>query len=252
MTKDKAYVCNHCRKVITFALSDAGRMIACPFCKTPARLPVAFGASAVRKPKLRAGLICLASGLLAIIGIGAVLLCRKAAGAGNGAQQPQPVWNLLSEPRPTLAPTPVHAKGQRATLAVTEVVYGCPDIYQEALGRTSATETAVCCVKIVVTNTGKKAIPFRSWRIFTALADAQQAVLTNPDGEIYNLTAYGVDCYPVGCRRQSELAPQESLTDQVLFLCGTKPDCDLQLRLPCENIGGKGNLFFTIPRNLIR
>ena len=254
MVKNKAYVCNVCRKVISYSRDDAGTTIPCTFCGTPAKLPVDpnWTVDATRgRPRSRCLVFIIV--LLALALLGAFLFFRKqVVNVQTSIQQVTHALHLLSDPQPTVAPSPVRVRGCRATVAVTEVVYGCPEIYEEALSRTSVTETPVCCVKVTVTNMGKSVLPFRTWRICEALADPKRARLIVPNGQDYSLLAYGVGSYPVGPLQQSELAPQDSVTDMVLFLCDAKPDRDLELVLPCENIGGKGDLHFTIPRHLIR
>ncbi len=254
MVKNKAYLCNVCRKAISYSRADAGKTIPCTFCGAPAKLPVdPLWTVNATCGKPRSWCCYFVVVVLALAMLGVVLFFRKqVVNVQTSAQQFTKAMSLLSDPQPTVAPSPVRVRGSRATVAVSEVVYGCPDIYEETLNRTSATETPVCCVKVTVTNTGKSVLPFRTWRIFEALADQKRARLRDMAGNDYSLVTYGVSSYPVGTRKQSDLAPQESLTDMVLFLCDAKPERDLKLVLPCENIGGKGELRFTIPRHLIR
>ena len=253
MVKNKAYICNVCRKAISYSRADAGKTIPCTFCGEPAKLPLDPGWTVdARRGRTRSRRFLFLVVLLALAVLGAVLFFRKqVVNVQASAQQITHALHLLSDPQPTVVPDTARVRGQHATIAVTDVVYGCPDIYQETLNRTSATETPVCCVKVTITNTGKSVLPFRTWRIFEAFAAENRARLIDPDGHDYSLLAYGVSSYPVGTRQQSDLAPQESVTDLVLFLCDAKPERDLELVLPCDNIGGKGDLRFTIPRHLI-
>ncbi len=256
MVNDKAYVCNACRKTITYSRDNAGKTIPCPFCGAVVKLKAAPGWTVTAKHghgRSGSRSLFFVVLLVTLAVIGGVLFFRKPVlTVPPAVQQDANAWNLLPAPKPSVAPAPVWARGVRATLAVPEVVYGCPDIYQESLNRSSVAETPVCCVKVTITNTGKSVLPFRTWRIFDSLADQKRARLRDADGNDYSLIAYGVDSYPAGFRQQADLAPQEWLTDCVLFLCATKPDSDLELVLPCENIGGEGDVCFTIPRRLIR
>ena len=254
LAKDKAYVCNQCRKVITYSRTDAGKTIPCPFCKAPARLPVAadFIVSDRRDRPAKRSLF-IAAAVLAVAALaGVFLVVRTPVKASPAVQAIAPVFRLLQKSQPVAVPGTARARGQQATLGVTDVVYGCPEIREATLNRTSLVQTPVCFVKVTVTNTGKKSIPFRTWRSHDLIGDAQKASLTDPSGNSFSLVAYGTDSYPVGACQQDELAPGASLTDLVLFLCEAKPGSDLELTLPCENIGGKGNIRFAISRDLIR
>ena len=256
MVNDKAYVCNACRKTITYSRDNAGKTIACPFCGAVVKLKTVpdwtltatHGSGGTGWRRLFFVVVLVA---LAVLGVW-LFIRKPVLNVPPAVHQKDNTWNLLPTPKPSVAPAPVWARGVRATLAVPEVVYGCPDIYQESLNRSSVAQTPVCCVKITITNTGKSILPFRTWRIFDSLSDQKRARLMDAAGNDYSLIADGVDSYPAGFLQQADLAPQEWLTDCVLFLCATKPDCDLELVLPCENIGGEGDVSFTIPRHLIR
>lgn len=154
--------------------------------------------------------------------------------------------------RITVAPLPVRVRGTRATVAVTEVRYRQPDIYHAALKKTVSTETPVCCISLSITNRDKITAAFHSWRIFEALSDQKKAVLTDGEGNAYGLVSFGIDSYPVGMRQQADIGPGQTLSDQVLFFCDAKPSSDLELTLPCENMGGKGDIRFRIPREMIQ
>ncbi|HNX35213.1 MAG TPA: hypothetical protein PKM57_11335 [Kiritimatiellia bacterium] len=154
--------------------------------------------------------------------------------------------------RITVAPMPVRVRGQHATVAVTDVRYGCPEVYQAALKRTVTTETPVCSVRLAITNTGKEKVGYRPWRVAEALSDQKKAELTKADGTPFSLVSFGLDSYPVGAQMATALAPGETFTDLILFLCDAKPTGDLELVLPCENMDGKGELRFTIPQSMVR
>ena len=103
-----------------------------------------------------------------------------------------------------------------------------------------------------VINTGITRVGYRTWRSFEASADPKWATLSAADGSVYGLVSFGTDTYPSGACEQADIAPGETITDILLFICKAKPASDLKLTLPCENIGGKGVIRFTIPRGLIR
>ena len=252
--KDKAYVCNLCRKVIIYSRAQAGNTIPCPFCQTPAKLPAMtdFVISERRNTPVLKYLYLAAAALAIALSAGAFFVFRTHAKASPVAQVFSPVFRLLQKSQPVVVPGTARARGQQATIGVIDAVYGCPEIHDTALNQTSLAKTPVCGVKVTVTNTGKKSIPFRTWRSHDSTGDAPKARLSDLHGSSFSQVAYGTDSYPVGACQQAELAPGASLTDLVHFLCAAKPDSDLELTLPCENIGGKGNLRFAIPRDLIR
>ena len=152
----------------------------------------------------------------------------------------------------TEAPEPARVRGVRATVAVTEVSYGCPVIFEAPIKKLSKAETPVCCVKLVINNTGQEIVEFRTWRIFEKFADAPKATLTDKAGCSYGLVSFGVETYPEGSHQQANLNPGEAITEQILFSCKQKPSDDLEISLPSENLGGKGHLRFCIPRDMIR
>lgn len=253
MVKDKAYVCNLCRKVITYSPEQSGTAGTCPFCKASIsfpsehRLRPAAAARGSGHRFLWPGL-ALAS---AALGAGLFLLARSHSGDGK-ADPAHPLRQALMQERITVAPMPVRVRGAHATVAVTDVRYGCPEVYQAALKRTVTTETPVCSVRLAITNTGKEKVGYRPWRITEALSDKNKAELRKADGTPFSLVSFGLDSYPVGAQMATALAPGETFTDLILFLCDAKPTGDLELILPCENMDGKGELRFTIPQDMVR
>jgi len=256
MVKDKAYVCNFCRKVITYAPEQGGSSFPCPFCKSPVRLPIYAGAApAAAAPSRATALLWFFIPLAAVAAAGGTALFVLQRGPAHTATTTltQALPAALMRPRVTVAPASAAVRGARADIAVTEVKFGCPEIYNAALKRASATDTPVLAVKIAVTNTGKTASAFRSWRIFDALGDPKKAILTDPElGVRYSLVSFGADTYPVGTHVGVQTEPGSTVTDTVLFMCAKKPESDLLLTLPCENVGGRSELSFTIPRAMIQ
>lgn len=285
MFKDKAYVCNLCRKVITYSLGEAGQTMPCPFCKTTITLPVAplKQTPPAKKPTARFG--CLAAAILLFViaaaAAGAYFFAfhpRSDAETSSGQQLSVSIQSTLADlmqARVITIPEPAKVRGVDVSVAVTEVSFGCPPIYQAAIKRIVPTETPVCCVKLVLTNTGKQTLNFKSWRQPNAYGDPKKASLKRSDGIQYNLmsvissllediggqkrndgiqyslVSFGIESDPVGTQRATELAPGASLTDVMLFLCEAHPTHDLELTLPCENLGGKGDILFKIPVNAI-
>jgi len=255
MVKAKAYVCNRCRKFITYSPDEAGQTMSCPFCKSPISLPAApFASSPSKRREHRPWspaiwVVAVSASLVA----GSALLLPWHGRKGASQVVPLPLPAFTQE-RITVAPAPARVRGQHVTVAVTDVWYGCPEIYQAALNKTVSTETPVCCVRISVTNSGKEGVAYRSWRVFEASADKKLAELRSASGTPYSLVSFGAESYPVGAqrKRELELAPGNTLTDLVLFLCDAKPTGDLSLTLPCANMDAQGELRFTIPSGLIR
>jgi hypothetical protein len=261
MFKDRAYVCNLCRKVITYSPDEGGRTLPCPFCKTAVTLPAAPvrpGAAPARRKVALLGWAALALLLLLAGAAAGVRALASRPRAGGGARPDRPlVPQALAElvqaaPRATAAPGPARVRGVEATVAVAGVSYGCPEVYQAALGRAARTETPVCSVELLLTNTGKRPLGFRPWRLFEAINDPKKACLTRGGGTPYSLVSFGAGSAPVGAQEASELAPGAALTDVVFFFCDARPACDLELTLPCENLGGRGDLRFLIPAEMIK
>lgn len=254
MVKDKAYVCNFCRKVITYAPEQGGSTFPCPFCKSQVRLPLYAGAAPAAAPARTSFLLWffIPLAVAAAAGGTALFVLQRGTEKDKGAALTQALPALM-RPRVIVAPSSAAARGAHAEIAVTEVRYGCPEIYNDALKRSATTDTPVLAVKIAVTNTGKTANAFRSWRIFDALGDQKKAVLTDPErGVRYSLVSFGVDSYPVGTHLGAQTEPGATVTDTVLFMCAKKPESDLLLTLSCENVGGRSELSFTIPRAMIQ
>lgn len=242
MFKDKAYVCNLCRKVITYSPAEAGKTFPCPFCKTTVTLPRKWArqpVSAPAGPKKRSGLVCFALALLAAGGV-AGLSVKLASNAE---------W--LSE-RVTVAPEPALVQDAQISVAVTDVWFGQVEMHNAALNTKELSQSPLCCVKLQIANAGSETVSFLSWREPGPSADLPRVTLSEPGGAPLSLASYGANCLPVGTRRQAELAPGATLSDTVLFLCAKKPAGDLSLTLPCENIGGRGQLCFRIPAGMIR
>jgi len=252
MYKDKAYVCNRCRKVITYSLKQAGTMIPCPFCGVPANLPANNDFHPAQEARKKSRLLPCLFLIVAITGVGAFILVKPGHAAARTLQIAMPGLLANLYDHTTVAPEPARVRGVRATVAVTEVSYGCPVIFEAPIKKHSKTETPVCCVKLVISNTGQEIVAFRTWRIIEAFADAEKAILTDKAGRSYGLLSFGVGTYPEGSRQQADLNPGESITEQILFSCKQKPADDLEISLPCENLGGKGHLRFRIPRETIQ
>ena len=263
MFKDKAYVCNLCRKVITYSLEEAGQTMPCPFCKEPVTLPAGplkqEPLAPSRKPLLR--WLALALLLLAATAGGVWFLTRP------GLQPSQPdsaeegqkssigtfIKTFIRKPPPVVtAPAPAKMPGTDVTVAVTEFNFGCPEIYQTVFKRVVKTETSVCCVWLRLTNTGQHPVTFQPWWLPYALGDAKKnATLTTSNASPHDIVSFGSESPPVGAQAATNLVPGATLTDVILFLCDTRPERDLYLTLPSENLGGKGNIHFLIPASMI-
>lgn len=252
MFRDKAYVCNLCRKVITYSIEEAGTSRSCPFCRSPLTLPADTKYHPEPKAKKSRLVPCLllCAALASAAGIAAIAWLALTP----GATVPPPFSALPSvfHTASTVAPEPAHVRGVRATVAVTEVRYGCADIYHPALRQASRTETPVCCIKLAICNAGKVPVPFRSWREPSSPEESDRACLTDREGRRFSRVSYGAGAYPVCATQATELACASTLTEQVFFFCGKKPDCDLELVLPGENLGGRGDIRFHIPAAMIQ
>ncbi len=251
MFKSKAYVCNQCRKVTAYSLKEAGKTIPCRFCGESLTLPVDkdFHPEPTGR-KMNTRLFC----LLFLASLAGILFWRFWIPLTK-VEKPLlhvPLSPSLFQNRSVEAPASAKVRGVKATVAVTDVYYGCPDIYYSSLGKTIRTETPVCCVRVEIANTGDKTAEFHSWRIFEAFSDQEKATLTDANGTAYSLVSYGVDGTPVGMRQQADIESGARLTDLILFLCEAKPTEELELTLPSANLAGKGKLRFTIPGGMIR
>lgn len=250
MFKDKAYVCNLCRKVITYSPEEAGKTFPCPFCKSPVTLPSKWARRATgQAPKRRFWPWALLVALAALGGSAAWL------GAGSGAKeavQAIPVLSDLLQNEVTVAPASARVRGSHLSVAVTEVWYGRPDIHDASLNKTEPTQTPVCCVRLAITNGGKAPAAFCSWREAERAAELQKIILTELAGATNSLVSFGPGCAPAGFQPRTEIAPGETAQDLLLFLCKAKPSSDLAFTLPCENLGGKGQLSFRIPSGMVR
>jgi hypothetical protein len=251
MFESKAYVCNRCRKAICYSLTQAGTTVPCPFCGTPANLPVNKDFTPDTPRRKNSGrLVCLLL-VLALAGAGICLLLKSGAKADD-AVKALLSWSALLQERVTVAPAPVRVRGARATVAVKEMRYGCPDVYYSAVNKTLPTETPVCCLTLEITNTGKQSLEYHAWRNTESNADLQKATLTDVNGASFGLVSFGIETCPLGSWPYADIAPGETATDYVLFICEAKPTNDLTLVLPGGNVGGKGDMHFTIPGGMIQ
>jgi hypothetical protein len=243
MFKDKAYVCNLCRKVITYSPQEAGQTFPCPFCKSPVTLPkkgsLRVGSERCRKNTWR---FCFLS-VIALIACGTGLTVYLVA---NDA-----IPGLTRE-HVIIAPAPARVRGAPVSVTVTDVWYGCPDIHNATLNKEERAQTPVCCVTLAISNTGKEGAGYRSWREPVRLAGQAAAVLIEAGGATNSLVSFGSGCSPAGMRQQAEIAPDTTVNDTLFFLCAKKPGADLELTLPGENAGGKGHIRFQIPRAMVR
>jgi len=259
MFKDKAYVCNLCRKVITYSPDEGGKTMPCPFCKSSVTLPSSPAGIRTKKTsrtrfRAVAGLLVLllAAGTAAVIYLDRSRAPSPQAAALGMIGPDSLLHEWVTQCRVGEAPQTLKARGVDVAVAVTDVRYGCPEIYQTALQRVVPTETPVCCIRVALTNTGKTPIRIRPWRLYNSINDEKLACLKRADGHPYSLVSFGIESDPVGAIHTSELLPDDTRSDLILFLCGERPRDDVELRLPCENIGGKGDLCFRIPNGMIR
>ncbi|HRR35307.1 MAG TPA: hypothetical protein P5026_14500 [Kiritimatiellia bacterium] len=257
MFKDKAYVCNLCRKVITYSPEEAGKTRPCPFCKSSVTLPALcdgnrVGRTGGSRHRGWIGLIVIlliAGGVAVAWQVSIRASVPQAAESGVMGMRAIHAWG--TQRRTADAPKALQAHGVDISVAVTDIRLGCPEIYQAALQRAASTETPVCCVRVELKNTGKKPVRIQPWRLFNSLIDTKRACLKRADGQSYSLVSYGLENDPVGTVQKSELLPDETCCDLILFLCDDLSQDDLELTLPCENIGGKGELIFRIPKSMI-
>ena len=251
MFTSKAQGCTRCRKGSSLSLILAKTNAACPFCGKPANAsadkPFRPVCPSGKRRRLWLSLFLMA----ALAGAGGYLFLKSGA-TGVSPLKTLSVMRQLRFDRLTVAPAPARVRGARATIVVKGLRYGCPDIYHVALSKTLPTETPVCCVDLEITNTGEKPVEYHSWRDFEAYADQKRAALTEGNGSPIGLVSFGIETYPAGAWRQAGIPPGATIFDTVLFICNAKPASDLQLTLPCENLGGKGDLRFTIPCALIQ
>ena len=247
----KAYVCNRCRKVICYSVKQAGTSIPCPFCEAPVNLPADKDFHPDPSCSKKGGRYLCIVLLLALVSVGGYLLFKPGAKVVNPMRAVAALRALIVE-RTTVAPAPANVRGAHAAIAVKELRYECPDIYHVALKKSMPTEKPVCCVELEITNTGDQQIEYQSWRIYELNADQKRAALTEVNGSSYGLVSFGRDTYPSKFRQRTDIAPGETITDLVFFIGSAKPARDLSLIIPCENLGGKGDLRFTIPVGMIR
>jgi hypothetical protein len=243
MFKDKAYVCNLCRKVITYSPEQAGSTFPCPFCKMPVTLPTTWAkhptavAPSARKarswllPTLAAFTLTLAAAGLAVVG-----WARSS-------------WSADPD---TVAPHAAQVPGTRLTVSVTDAWFGPVEIRNEALQTAEQTQQPLCCVRLHIVNGGESRVSFRSWREPAPTADTERICLKDGCGAALCLASYGGSTHPADSRQQAELAPGETLGDTVMFYCQQKPEGDLELTLPAENLGERGQLRFRIPAAMVR
>ena len=251
MYRSKAYVCNQCRNVTAYSVKEAGTTIPCRFCGASLTLPCDkdFHPDPADRKK-NTWLFC----LLFLVSLVGIVFWRFSIPQTRAEKTllHLPLSPAFFQDRRAVAPASVKVPGVQATVAVTDVYYGCPDIYYSSLGKTTRTETPVCCVRVEITNTGDKTAGFHSWRIFEAFSDQEKATLTDANGTSYNLVSFGVDSTPVGMQQKADIEAGALFTDLILFLCEAKPTEELELTLPSANLAGKGKLRFTIPSRMIR
>jgi len=252
--KNKVYVCNRCRKTITYSRKQAGLTVPCPFCGTPATFPADKDFPPEHESRNNNGRLLFVLSIVAIAGASTCFLIKSGAStlAEIALKDLSSLPSNLFDPAVVVAPRPARVHGVKATVAVTEVQYKRPDIYYAALKKSAPAETPVCCVKLEIANTGKKSVAFHSWRIFESFGDRRKAVLTDVNGFTNSLVSYGADTYPSCLKPVKEVAPGEMMTDWVFFLCRKKPASDLHLTLPCENLGSTGDVRVRIPCEMIQ
>ncbi len=251
MYKSKAYVCNQCRKVTAYSKKEAGTTIPCRFCGESLTLPCDkdfHPETAGRKKNTRVFCLLFLASLVGIVFWRFPIPLTKV----ENPLLHVPLSPAFFQDRSAVAPAAVKVRGVQATVAVTDVYYGCPDIYYASLGKTMKTATPVCCVRVEITNTGDKTAGFHSWRIFEAFSDQEKATLTDANGTAYSLVSFGVDGTPDGMQQKADIEAGALFTDLILFLCEAKPTEELELTLPSANLAGKGKLRFTIPGGMIR
>ena len=256
MFKDKAYVCNLCRKVITYSLDEAGKTMSCPFCKTAVTLPVGT-IRQVPPPESSKALfiwIALAVLLLTAGAVGVYVITRPAL-----PPPPVPVPTTLVAATPGtltdrvsgLIPPWIKPRTD-VNVTVSEVRFARPNLYDTALKRTVQPQTPVCCVKLKLTNNGGTSVSLKPWRMPDAFNDPKHASLRQKsDGRPYSLVSFGLDSYPADIQAVTELAPGETTTEVLFFFSKACPEQELELTLPCENLGGRGSLRIPISVGMI-
>jgi hypothetical protein len=217
----------------------------------PANLPVNKDFNPDPPYRKKSGLLVCLVLAVALAGVGVCLLLKTGVNADSAGKVLSSLPALLRD-RVTVAPAPARVKGTRATVAVKELRYGCPYVYHAALNKTLPTETPVCCLMLEIANSGKHPVEFHAWREPEPNADIQRATLTDINGVAYGLVSFGVESIPSGAWLHGDIAPGETATDVVLFICAAKPTTDLTLILPCKNLGGKGDMRITIPCGMIQ
>ena len=256
MFKDKAYVCNLCRKVIVYSLGEAGKTMPCPFCGTTLTLPTGPFQQEPPIPSSKARFIwiALAAVLLAAAGGGVYVITHSQTPVDGDdrpptlltAEMPGTLTGLVRLIAPLIEP--------RTDVCVTvlDVRFGRPSIYDAALKRMVQPQTPVCCVKLTLTNNGKTSVSLKPWRMPDAFNDPKHASLRREsDNRPYSLVSFGLDSYPAGIQNVAALAPGATTTEVLFFFSKARPEHDLELILPCENLDGKGSLRIPIPAGTI-
>ncbi len=251
MIRTKAYVCNRCRKAISYTVLEGGKTLPCMFCGFTVTLPSDkdFQPDVPVRKRMRLWTFLLLTTMLT--GAGGYLFFTHSVEAATARKALSGLRAYVCA-YSTVAPAPAKAHGSCVTVSVKEIHYDCPDIYYVGLKKTLRAEKPVLCVALEIANVGKTQIGFHSWRMPEAAADQTKATLIDCDGAAYGLVSFGVDTLPSGVQQRNDLAPGESFTDWAYFIGDEKPQKDLKLTLPCENIGGQGVLRFSVPCSMIR
>lgn len=252
MLRNKAQVCNVCRKVIVYTATQAGTSLPCPHCGERTNLPAEkdFHPEPQKNPMGKALAILAALAIFGGTGAWAVLSFVK--DRGHIVNNLPPSFSKLVNSNKASAPNAAIAKGVRAEISVPEVTYANPQIFQAALKKADPTERPVCCIRVEIKNTGKTRIPFHSWRIFESCSSDETATLVDSMMAKLSLVSFGCDSFPVGACQKTEIAPGEKASDIIMFFSKDKPTYDLTLSLPCSNVGGNGRVYFTIPASMIQ
>ena len=252
----KAVPCRGCQKMIAYSPGQEGTLIACPRCGEQMPVPVenaappradggltwpSGGRPRRHRPRLLWSLCaCLLAGVAGLLVALTLLmpnrvpwLCRPFVSCG-----------LV----PAVAPAPAVFRDTDMSVAVTKMLRGKPVIFQAAIGRTFVPEATVYCITVVLTNRGRSAIPFRSWRTLASAGDiGRSATLRDHEGRLYGTVSFGPETWPEGASRQMKVEPGASFTDILLFECGPEVAGDYLLTLPGENLGVSHTLRFRIP-----
>lgn len=266
----KGFICQNCKKLISYSPDQEGMSIACPRCGEHMTVPCGNadtfqdeGQSLATAPLMPAKRTRLFRPRLFIgLGVGLALCAALLTGLLAASAHKRPSLNadvvqqLLS---PLMTPglvtgtalTPITVRGSDISINVTQMRRTCPMIYQSAIRMTSPTESPVYCVTVVIANTGRASVPYRTWRRIESESDLHQAAtLQDEAGAVLSSLSFGPETWPAGTQQHAEIQPGASLTDTLMFENKKSVSGDCLLLLPGENVGKSCKFRIRIPASM--